>query len=728
MVEGTTSTSCPDEYSYGQHYQLGRQGARLVRGNQVGGEPGSVIEATRGPTRNRWMVLLGLVGVPLAMIAAYVATGVLVVLIDAALLLPWFSERPHVSGVIVSGLLTAPAVYWLVRWQRGRSLATDASAPTAPSRSRWTEWWPEAAAGIASVLFLTGPFLWRLGTRFHASPDALQNIGIIHAIGEAIGDWRLLPQTLPELVYPVGVDATVLDGYLPLWLGGLLTLLVSPIAAFNLLLVLASLFNAWAGARVARCFTSSGPIIAASGLCLATSPAVAARYDGHLQLVWIGVVALLFAAGIEDARFAVRPLRLGALLAVAIATSGYFALAGGILYLAALLVGPPQREWLAASRRVAGAGLGAVVLTSPLLLSRFALDRAEADAGGTAAYRHIFDLNRSEYGIDLAEAITAQPFTRFESVRADWARETIGGNFETMVHPGWLALFGLGAVLAMRRWERQAIWLGAGALTLLALGPTLRWFGHELRVDHETVTGFLPAEYFGSVPILNSIRVPGRMFLPIAVLGAAGLAMAGDRLLRRRPRWVVNVAAAAAIAVMLVTNSVSSRIASPPEGATLALLETVRTQAEEGDTVVMAPADCAGTDTRFAMLQIYHRTPIVGCTAPYLSLPWFSEMDAYFESAGLAGLRCHAERLGWFRQPQFDHGTPLTIASLEELKAQFGVRFVIVDTALYKDPLPFTDCDAFVAQALPLLERWEVADAGRYRLIDLDLTSAPAIE
>ncbi len=666
------------------------------------------------------LALAALIGVPVGLAALVVVTLAVVGLARVVMFVPFFDVRPRVSllAVVVTaggaGIVAARSRVIRPAWSpSGRLGGSGPSEHESPSR------WPVAIAALLSIGITMRSLLGELDAAFFDSPDARQQIGYLHLMAEEIRSGTWLPGRIDEVVVPIGVDVRAFDGYLPLWLGGLLAVIVSPILAYNLLLIGATVFNAWAGGRVARCFTDRAMVIAIAAMVLATAPAVVGRYGGHLQLVWIGVVALLAAEGIEASRRGVRPVRLAVLVAVAAATSGYYALAGVGLF--AIAFAATERSRCEPTRVAVGkaslALVTAVVVTSPLLLARFDLERAEHEAGGAASYEAVFAANRAAYGVDLAELVTPQSYVT-NDLGLDRARDDIESNYETEMHPGWLAVLALGAVLVMPGPGRRLVALGSTVLLLVAVGPTMRWWGNEILLhDHEG--GYLPTVLLADLPLVSAIRTPSRVLLPLAVLACVAVAVVGDHLARRsRP---VHAAVMTLVAVSLATNAISWPVASAPDAATMAVLDEARDRAEAGDTLLVAPADCSGEDTRYVLWQAYHQVPTVGCTAPYLALPWFSEMDVYFASEGLAGLRCHSDRLGWFRPAGRDHGVDPTVDALRSLRDELGVRFVLIDHRFVERPASFYDCTEFASEAVPLLGRWSIARTDQLELVDLSL-------
>jgi hypothetical protein len=146
----------------------------------------------------------------------------------------------------------------------------------------------------------------------------------------------------------------------------------------------------------------------------------------------------------------------------------------------------------------------------------------------------------------------------------------------------------------------------------------------------------------------------------------------------------------------------------PTTAASERALREIARLAQSGDTVLRAPSDC---DPSFASLQVFHHTPVVGCTGSFAANPW-SKLVVDARSDALTKLRC--DRTHYGRIATTDKVLPpFGLRDVEELRQQFGVRFVIVDRSL----LP--GCPALAA-SLPFLEQHRSL-GGDERLEVLDL-------
>jgi len=133
-----------------------------------------------------------------------------------------------------------------------------------------------------------------------------------------------------------------------------------------------------------------------------------------------------------------------------------------------------------------------------------------------------------------------------------------------------------------------------------------------------------------------------------------------------------------------------------------------------GDTVLSVPADC---DPAFVSLQVFHKTPVVGCAGSFAANPWSKER-AYPNSVAFTKLLCDGAAYGRLDAPETRTG-PFSASDVAALRQEFGVRFVVIDHAKLT-----AQCPA-VEGALPVLREHRVlGHDARYEVIDLDQPAA----
>jgi hypothetical protein len=195
----------------------------------------------------------------------------------------------------------------------------------------------------------------------------------------------------------------------------------------------------------------------------------------------------------------------------------------------------------------------------------------------------------------------------------------------------------------------------------------------------------------------------------LVALLVAATAIALQRLFARFPGRAVAITVVAG--VLLATNLLVP-LPATTFGTTPAsenALHEIARLARRGDTVLSVPADC---DPAFASLQVFHHAPVVGCAGSFAANPW-SKLRTYTASAAFTKLRC--DRTGYGRLVTADRPTePFAANDVAALRAQFGVRFVVVDRSKLGVGCAAVDAALTVLRAHRLLGH----DA-RYEVIDL---------
>jgi hypothetical protein len=679
----------------------------------------------RTPTGSvRWAALSALaVLVPLlAMLALW---GVLAGLSGATRIVAavtGLDEHPVAALLVVlAGLAVAAAI--TVRVFRRRRLpripavpeSTPASRAHIPSSSTWVRVaaWVATIVGVWWVVFV--PLWGRLSTAWYGPGDANQYIWFGWRFGQALRDGEVVPTVFADVVVPAGLDVLTLDGALPLYVLGLLNLPLGPVAAYNLLLLGIAALNVWAGYRLAAMVTAHLAVCLAAGAALATAPSLIWRYSGHLGISCLFAAALLFAEGllmVRDGR-APTPWRLGLLLSVAALVSVYQLVLGG-LGLAVCLVFAVRRDRAADMVWRLGAALaGAAVVLLPFLLVRLAFERAEVAAGRGDLFDGWMVFYRSAFVNDVIGLLPPSNLLVAERLPALLTPEYL--RHEGFLYPGLAALLALGALVALCSPYRWPILTFAAFSWILGLGTVPHVRGGPLRLLGQSVE-WGPMTPLYLLPGTDGMRIPGRLALGVALAAVGALAVLGHHVWQTVSRPAHRAVLVAGFAFTLVLNRVDTNVVSDfvdrPTREALGRLST------QGDgAMLVVPADCDGIEVEYLLLQVYAQVPMAGCTAPHLAVPWFSELDPYASSRGMAALRCRPTDLGPFRATNWPADTALGPADVADLRDELGIRWLILDHGTLAAPR----CDTVRGQSVPVLgalartmpgERWEIVDLG----------------
>jgi len=631
-------------------------------------------------------------------------------------------------GLRRRGLLRLPAVLTASPSDPGEPVLdgerpSPASSPSVPPWGRALAW-AGTVAGVWWVVF--SPLLGRLTTSWYGPGDANQYIWFGWRFGQAFRSGELVPTVFGDVVVPAGLDVLTLDGVLPLYVLGLVNLVLEPIPAYNVFLLGVAALNVWAGARLATVVTPYLAVQLAAGGALATAPALIWRYSGHLGMSCLFASALLAAEGllvVRD-RQAPPPWRLGLLVSVAALTSAYHLLMGGLAFVICVVFAIRRDQARDVAWRVGAALAGAAVVLLPFVVVRLAFERAEVRAGRSGLFEAWLVNFRSSFTSD-ALGLWPPPNVLVGSEvpglidRIDYLVP------EGYLYPGLVALVALGGLVVVRSPYRGPLLTLAVASWLASLGTVPHVRGDPLRLLGQHVE-WGPFTLLGFGPAGDSLRVPGRMALGVTLAAVAAVAVVGHEVWRAVRRPPLRVAMVGLFALTLSMNRVDTTVVTDfvdePSRAALGAM------AAAGDgAMLVVPADCDGIEVEYLLLQVYAEVPMVGCTAPHLSLPWFSELDPYVRSRGLAALRCRSSALGPFRTTTWPDGVPLGQADVERLHDELGIRWLVVDHSRLAAP----QCVTLREQGMEVLsdrprsmpgERWEIVDLGP---IDTELAAAP---
>ncbi len=384
------------------------------------------------------------------------------------------------------------------------------------------------AVYLLAAVIVTWPLAWHVGDRAGGmgAGDTLEVIRHLWWAREALLDGAN-PFDQRLLAYPDGFMSWVQWAHpLQVLPGALLALVISPLAAFNVLLIVTLTLNGlaayWLGLLLSQ---GDRPAALLGGLVFLAYPTV----QGHLSVGHLGIVTLwplaLFAGCLwrvlrDDGGW--RTVGWGALwlalTALAYISHPVYLLVPliALLGLGALLAEKgriwrrdrpaSEQPWLRAAALV---GLGALLLIpfyGPLL----------SDAG-RAEMRDVAETGRVTYSADALAFATPSPFGWLADwgLAPDYARDVLGTNSaEGTAYVGAIAL----ALAALAVWQRPAarlwLWVALGA-ALLSLGPLLKWRDASLTVEFESFKTYvtLPWIAIQNLPLLDAARAPGRFNL-----------------------------------------------------------------------------------------------------------------------------------------------------------------------------------------------------------------------
>ncbi|MFC2030353.1 hypothetical protein ACFLWA_06455 [Chloroflexota bacterium] len=329
---------------------------------------------------------------------------------------------------------------------------------------------------VLSVL-LTWPLAQHLGTHFPSPNTDVFNV--------YWGNWWVRtalasgqnPYVTDYLIYPVGFNLATF-AFSPflasLWIP--LSWIVSPIAAYNLVVLATIVLCCVAMDQLVRYLTGNGWAALVAGISFGFSPILAGQRASHLNLsmvAWIPWAALFLTRLMRQAQS-----RDAALLAVTIGLAFLTRLHVGLLvlmflatYFLGLLLAERSRWHRKAFARLALAGLLTLVLVGPLVIY---VVQALNQPGGESLIRWQAEINQVDllaYVLPTLQHPLFGPLTRpvyeqrFENNTQYWA-------FVGLV-PLLLALF-----VAVTRPRKALPWLLTGFFFfVLALGPMLRLNG-----------------------------------------------------------------------------------------------------------------------------------------------------------------------------------------------------------------------------------------------------------
>jgi hypothetical protein len=602
----------------------------------------------------------------------------------------------------------------------------------------------EALLYIAVALVLIWPATFQLGRVIVGYGDSPYYLWLGWKVADLIHHGQF-PLVIPDITWPYGANLLASDGYLSTLVIGLWNLVASPILAFNLAVITAILANCYAARHLARQLSSHRAIWIVTAIVFATAPCITRPILSQYNLVFLFPVALLAAEAVAVAFRAepIRWLRLALLGFVAYLCSIYVLIFAAIAFLTIIVFGGvlARPRWWIPAAQLAAAALTTAVLMSPFIATHLRLEADERAHGAPRltqtndTYRDSSDVV-SILGSPLYATI---PFRPIYSVTGNHPSDlTVGPPpyadgltlaVEPVLLPGYPMVLAFGLMLLLRHRLARAVAAAAAVCWLLSLGPTLQVLGEPLlrASPRSPPVDWLPYALLGRLPGLGALRAPARAEFAIAGVLCIAVALASAWLygviasLGSRPvRIGLGVAAGVVISALIATNLTIPNQTStfPVASRTGASMAAAMAKAPDGpaDGLIDIPADCTGPSGthQSLLLQYYYRRPTVGCQQDLASIPWYSGIELYIHSVGLAALRCNPRVLGARTLP-YPRLIPLTEPMLDEMKSKLRVRYALVDKRELRT------CSWLIDSAMPVIARHRllVAD-GDWALYDLD--------
>lgn len=373
------------------------------------------------------------------------------------------------------------------------------------------------------------------------------------------------PFDQPLLAYPDGFTSWVQWShplqYLP---AALLAFIVSPLVAFNVVLMLTLVLNGMSAYWLGMALT--GRNVAASllgGLVFLAYPAV----QGHLSVGHLGIVTLfplpLFVLCLRRAlrgestwRTVIGGSVWFALAALAYVSNLVFVLAPFVvLYGGAQVASQRGRIW----RRERAIGeqpwlrAGVMLALGAVLVVPFYAPLVTSDGQDEAS--DVSEAGRITFSTDALAFATPSPFGPLDDLGLvpAFARDVLGTNSaEGTAYLGAIALALALVAVASRREARGWLVVAVGA-GVLSLGPLLKWRDAPVIVRVEDVQSYvtLPWLLLMKLPVIEATRTPGRFNLltglAMSALVSIGAAVALARIRRVELRSAVAVGLAVVV-------------------------------------------------------------------------------------------------------------------------------------------------------------------------------------
>lgn len=411
-------------------------------------------------------------------------------------------------------------------------------SPPLPERPRtgWG-WWPFVLvpalyAALAAFAFYPVPPLAEHRLLTCACADSVDQAWFLAWTGHALSS-GLNPLFTTAMNYPAGIN--VLSNVSMMALGVLLapvSLLLGPVAAFNLAMRLAFMLSGTSLFLVLRWWRLSWVPAALGGLLYAFSPYMIGQGTGHLHMAFAPIPPLVLFA-LERGLSGRWPARRAGLLLGALAVVEFFIsieiVTSLMVVCAIVVVAGWLVNWHDLRQRLGVVGrilLWTAVVAVPLLIgpALYVLKGPESFTGPAQSVGTL-----SLYRADLLSPVVP---TNLQALGpASW--KALGSSFaggngsENGEYLGIPLLLCVIAVIATG-WRRRAIWVAAitlAAVFVLTLGPSLIVDGHPTGIR-------LPFDLIAHLPFFQN-QIPLRYSLYLQLIAAALAAYGLDRALAR---------------------------------------------------------------------------------------------------------------------------------------------------------------------------------------------------
>lgn len=453
-----------------------------------------------------------------------------------------------------------------------------------------------AAVGI------TWPAVQRLSTHVAADlGDALQNIWNIWWVNRALGqgewfyfcDLQFHPHGT-DLYFHTLSPTTTLPAALLVFLG------LSPVAAYNIMVILGLALGGFIHFHLARRFELGRFASLVAGAALSFGPFhIAHSAGGHLQLTGIHWVSLYLIALISLlGKPSVKRGALAALCLTLVTFTDWYLLLNACLVSIVLFIGHAvtDKRFLLNGRRwggLAAAGATYAILVGPLIWKMVSIQSSEELSPGHSSWFWSGDVHTLVY----------PNAHMYLSEHIEFFRAWTGNYAEASTYMGLvLVLFTIVAIRLRQRFSLTFL-IGALFFAVLTLGPYLHW-GGEIHLNVPLPYRF--AERY--VPVLGLMGCPTRFALGMSICLTLGAALGLDYLVSDFG-WRRFVGITGGLII------VAELFPKPFPSSEIPTSEALAAIAEE-------PGDFAVLDTHFGNQRLHHQTIhgrpiIIGHTSRY---------------------------------------------------------------------------------------------------------------